>query len=79
MAFFKRARLWVNNESVSAITKLYFAETVRCSTVVDKNVVRLDICGLIRHDIIPDLYYLYGHNYGYEAHPKLAKHFVRHT
>ena len=55
MALIKRARLWVDDESVSTVAKLYFAEAVRCSAIVDKNVVRLNVCGLIRDAVTPHL------------------------
>jgi hypothetical protein len=51
MTFLKWARVWVDHESVAAVAKLYFAEAVRCSAMVDKNVVRLDICRSIRNGV----------------------------
>jgi len=51
MTFLRWARVWVDHESVATVAKLYFAEAIRCSAVVDKNVVRLDVCRSIRNDV----------------------------
>lgn len=51
MTLLKWARVWVDHESVATVAKLYFAEALRCSAIVDKNVVRFDICRSIRNDV----------------------------
>jgi len=51
MTFLRWARVWVDHESVATVAKLYFAEAVRCSAIVDKNVVRLDVCRSIRKGV----------------------------
>lgn len=51
MAFFRGARVGVNHESVATVAKLYLAEAVRCSAIIDKNVVRLDVCRSVRSGI----------------------------
>ena len=44
MTLLKWARLWVDCESVSTVAELYLSEAVRCSAIIDKNVVRLNVC-----------------------------------
>ena len=50
MTLLKWARVWVDHESVATVAKLYFAKAVRCSAIVDKDVVRFDVCRSIRDD-----------------------------
>ena len=59
MALFKWARLGVDDYGVSTVTELYFAEAVRCSAIVDKNVVRLNVCGLVRNSMKPCVGFLH--------------------
>lgn len=51
MALFEWARLRIDAENVSTIAEQYFAEAVGCSAIVDKDVVRLNVCGLIRNGV----------------------------
>ena len=51
MTLLKRARVWVDYESVATVAKLYFAEAVRCSAISDKNVVWFDVCRIIGNGI----------------------------
>ena len=51
MTLLKSARIWVNHENVATVAKLYVAEALWCNAIVDKNVVRFDVCRSIRKDI----------------------------
>ena len=51
MTLLKWARVWVNHDSVATVAKLYFTEALWCNAIVDKNVVRFDVCRLIRNDV----------------------------
>lgn len=59
MTLLKWARVWVDHESVATVAKLYFAEALRCSAIVNENVVRFDVCRSMRNDVrtrLGDLY-----------------------
>lgn len=47
VTLFEWARLWVDHESVSTVAELDVAEAVRCTAIVDKDVVRFNVYGVI--------------------------------
>ena len=49
MTLLRWARLWVDHENVSTVAELHVAEAVWCTAIVDQDVVRLNVCGLIRN------------------------------
>ena len=51
MTLLKWACGWINHESVATVAKLYFAEAVRCSAIVDENIIRFDVCRSIRNGV----------------------------
>ncbi len=59
MALLKWARVWIDLEGVATVAKLYFAKTVLCSAIVDKDVVRFDVCRSIKRGARTHLSYLH--------------------